>query len=81
MKGERGKLVEEELRQKGPEPRGKLRHMTPIDERQGEVDSGDVPGHGEGDLIIGDQHKSVLSVIVERKTRYVMDARFLSYDA
>jgi len=55
--------------------------MTLIDERQGEVDGGDVPGHWEGDLIIGDQHKSVLSVIVERKTRYVMEGRLLSYDA
>jgi len=81
MKGERGKLVEEELRQKGPKPRTKLRHMTPIDERQDEVDSRDVPGHGEGDLIIGDQHKSALSVIVERKTRHVMEGKLLSYDA
>jgi len=51
--------------------------MTLIDERQGEVDA----GYWEGDLIIGDQHKSVLSVIVERKTRYVMEGRLLSYDA
>jgi len=87
MKGELRKLALPELRQKGeprqkgPEPRGKLLHMTLIDERQGEVDSRDVPGHGERDLIIGDQHKSALSVIVERKARYVVEGGLLSHDA
>jgi len=87
MKGELGKLALVELRQKGiprqkgPEPRGKLPHMTLIDERQGEEGSRDVPGYWEGGLIIGDQHKAALSVIVERKTRHVMINRLLSYDA
>lgn len=67
MKGERGKLALAELREKGPEPRGKLPHMTLIDERQGEEGSRDVPGHWEGDLIIGDQHKSALSVLAEAR--------------
>jgi len=52
-KGKRGKLAEEELRQKGnpwekgPEPRGKLPHMTLIGERQGEVDSREFKGGEE----------------------------------
>ena len=51
MKGELKKLALAELRKKGtpwkkgPEPRGKLPHMTLIDERPKEVDSRDVPGH------------------------------------
>lgn len=87
MKGELKKLALVELRQKGkprekdPEPRGKLFHMTLIDEQPSEVDSRNVPGYWEGDLIIGDQHKSALSFIVERKTRYVMEGRLLLYDA
>jgi IS30 family transposase len=87
MKGELKKLALLELRQKGKqrkhtlELRGKIPNMVLIDERPKEVDSRDVPGHWEGDLIIGDGHKSALSVIVERKTRYVMIERLLSYDA
>jgi IS30 family transposase len=38
-------------------------------------------GIEKGDLIIGDQYKSALSVIIERKIRYVMIDRLLSYDA
>src|SRR5450830_258120 len=53
MKGELKKLALAELRQKGnlrekgPEPRGKLPHMTLIDERQGEVDSAGFKGDDE----------------------------------
>jgi len=56
MKGELKKLALAELRQTDPEPHGKLPYMTLIDERPSEVDSRDVPGHWEGDLIIGNQH-------------------------
>jgi Transposase and inactivated derivatives, IS30 family len=87
MKGELKKLALEELRQKGkkrshtPSTRGRIPNMVLIDERPQEVGSREIPGHWEGDLIIGDDHKSALSVIVERKTRYVMIERLLSYDA
>lgn len=87
MKGELKKLAVQELRQRGKkrkvsaDRRGKLPNMTLIDERPKEVDARIIPGHWEGDLIIGDDHQSALSVIVERKTRYVMITRLLSYDA
>jgi transposase, IS30 family len=87
MKGELKKLAVMELRQRGKkrkgstERRGKLSNMTLIDERPKEVDARTIHGHWEGDLIIGADHKSALSVIVERKTRYVMIDRLLSYDA
>lgn len=87
MKGELKKLALAELRQKGkprkkrPETRGKIPNMTLIDDRPKAVDSRDIPGHWEGDLIIGADHKSALSVIVERKTRFVMMDRLLAYDA
>lgn len=87
MKGELKKLAVKELRQRGKkrkssaDRRGKLPNMTLIDERPKEVDARIIPGHWEGDLIIGADHKSALSVIVERKTRYVMITRLLSYDA
>jgi transposase, IS30 family len=87
MKGELKKLALVELRQRGKarstrqETRGKIPNMVLIDERPKEVDGRTIPGHWEGDLIIGDGHKSALSVIVERQTRFVMIERLLSYDA
>jgi len=87
MKGELKKIALVELRQRGKarnvrqETRGKIRDMVLIDERPKEIEGRIVPGHWEGDLIIGDGHKSALSVIVERQTRYVMIERLLSYDA
>lgn len=87
MKGELKKLALAELRQKGKkrssgkETRGKIPNMTLIDDRPEEISGRLLPGHWEGDLIIGKDHKSALSVIVERKTRFVMIDRLLTYDA
>jgi len=88
MKGELQKLALQELRQKGQkrkkageETRGKLQNMTLIDDRPIEINDRVVPGHWEGDLIIGKDHKSALSVIVERQTRYVLIDRLESYTA
>jgi transposase, IS30 family len=88
MKGELQKLALQELRQKGKprkkagtETRGKLANMVLIDGRPEEINNRTVPGHWEGDLIIGKDHKSALSVIVERQTRYVLIDRLISYTA
>jgi IS30 family transposase len=88
MKGELKKLALKELRQKGKkrntkgaDKRGKLANITLIDERPEEVNTRTVPGHWEGDLIIGKDHKSALSVIVERQTRYVLINRLENYTA
>jgi IS30 family transposase len=88
MKGELQKLALHELRQKGKvrkkkgeETRGKLPNMTLIDERAAEINDRTVPGHWEGDLIIGKNHKSALSVIVERQTKLVLIDRLESYTA
>jgi len=88
MKGELQKLALQELRQKGKkrsvkgtEKRGTLAHITHIDERPEEVNARMVPGHWEGDLIIGKDHTSALSVIVERQTRYVLIDRLENYSA
>lgn len=88
MKGELQKLALQELRQKGrprkkagTETRGKLVNMALIDGRPEEANNRTVPGHWEGDLIIGKDHKSALSVIVERQTRYVLIDRLISYTA
>lgn len=66
---------------RGKDKRTTIADAIRIDERPVEVNSREIPGHWEGDLIMGKDRNSSIGTLVERSTRLVLLVHLKSRDA
>lgn len=83
IKGLRQERAYRRKRHKGDhdETRGKIADMLSIEERPKEVEDRSVPGHWEGDLVMGKYKRSAIGTLVERTTRDVILVPLKAKDA
>lgn len=68
-------------RSRSQDRRGQISDMLSIEQRPAEVADRTIPGHWEGDLIVGAYGRSATGTLVERSSRYVLLAPLTGKDA
>ncbi len=66
---------------RGADKRTTIPDATRIDERPPEVNGREVPGHWEGDLILGKDRESAIGTLVERSTRTLILVHLTARDS
>lgn len=84
------KLLIEQLKQKrkyrgntrrGADKRTTIKDPVRISERPKEADSREIPGHWEGDLVLGKNRESAIGTLVERTSRFLIMVPLKEKDA
>lgn len=81
LRQERKYRRKKQNRDDGEETRGKIADMLSIEERPAEVADRIIPGHWEGDLLLGKYKRTALGTLVERTTRLTILVPLKTKDA